>query len=66
MFVVQAFSRGAIAFFVIMSLGVVSLQLRDGVSVSSLDGLFDADVLMASVDSIKGSLMRTLNGILQS
>ncbi|SDJ14659.1 hypothetical protein [Lutimaribacter saemankumensis] len=67
MILVQALSRGIIAFFVIMSLGIAGMMVRDGVNFGSIDEITaylpDQDI-EGAVDSFKGMLQRRLNDLM--
>ena len=67
MILLQALSRGLVAFFVIFSLGVTGMMIRDGVDLSSIDEIAaylpDTEI-EGAVDSFKGMLQRRLNDLL--
>ncbi|SDO60713.1 hypothetical protein SAMN05216196_10758 [Lutimaribacter pacificus] len=67
MILVQALGRGLIAFFVIMSLGISGMMLRDGVNLASLGEISaylpDRDIGSA-VESFKGMLQRRLSDLM--
>ena len=64
MFLIQALTRGFVAFFVIMCLGIGGLHVSDGVDTARLAALIDADQVLASVEVMKSSLERTVKGLL--
>ena len=67
MLLLNALTRGLISFFVIMSLGIGGLMLRDGVNVDGVSELMaylpEGD-LQQTVDSLRASLQRGVNSLM--
>ena len=67
MILLNALTRGAISFFVIMSLGICGLMLRDGVDVNGVADLMaylpetDMEGIEQTVDSFKAALQRNVS-----
>jgi hypothetical protein len=67
MILLNALTRGAISFLVIMSLGICGLMLRDGVDVNGVADLMsylpetDMEGIEQTVDSLKAALQRNVS-----
>lgn len=67
MFVIHALTRGAMSFVIIMSLGILALNLQDGLSPATIEtiaSLLDPETLLAGVDSLKESFQRSVQAFL--
>ncbi|MCM2563246.1 hypothetical protein M8756_14020 [Lutimaribacter sp. EGI FJ00015] len=68
MVLLNAITRGAVAFVVIMSLGAGGLMLRDGVDMGSVSSLMDdlpeSGGLEQTIDGFKASLQRSVDNLM--
>ncbi len=68
MLILNALTRGAVAFFMIMCLGIGGLMLRDGIDTSAFGGLMaylpESAQVEETIDGLKATLQRTVNSLL--